>query len=176
MKIELVRHFKVDYQIPKHLNSEELIDSCKKYDTTNIVSGFSINNKNDKIYTSSLIRTHETANYLTNKNIIIKEALIDEVDLYPFINTNMKLPLKIWAFMRDFCWKLNTPIIKETKKDTKFRINKILDKLEEQNEDVTLVGHAVFFSKLLKVLKKRKYKGNYNNRFFDNGEIREFIK
>ena len=176
MKIELVRHFKVDYEFKKYYSSAELTYACGKYDTSVVNTTFKILNTHGKIYTSALIRTHITAEYLTNKKEIIKESLLNEIELSPFFKTKIKLPLKFWVFMRNFCWKFNIPLVKETKRDTMHSVNLILDLIERNNENITLVGHAVFFSVLLKELKRRKYTGKYKPNFFNNGELREFEK
>lgn len=176
MKIELVRHFKVDHKWKKYKTSEEVIEACENYNNAGIINTFNIRNKYKKIYISSFIRTKLTSEYLENKEIIIMDPLLNELTMNPFIKTKMKLPIMIWIIVWKLCWNLNIPVATETRTQTESRVKKFINKVEKEGENITIVGHALLFIVMLKELKKRNYKGKYRQKFFENGEIREFIK
>lgn len=176
MNIELVRHFKVDYKFKKHQNSTDIITTCNDYDKARIKNTFLIRNKYKKIYISTLTRTEQTSEYLANKETVNIIPLLNELTMNPIIKTNIKLPFILFFILWKFCWSINSSLSNETRKQTRTRINVLLDKLENENEDITIVGHAHIFSIMLKELKSRNYRGKYKPIFFNNGEIREFIK
>lgn len=141
-----------------------------------MINTFPILNKNNKVYISSMARTKYTAEYLENKNIIKIDPLLDELTMNPFMTTNRKLPFNLWFISWKVLWSLNSSLSNETKRDTIMRIKTFVDKIEEEGEDITIVGHAHIFSIMIKELKKREYKGIYKPRFLKNGELREYIK
>lgn len=176
MKIELVRHFKVNYKWKSFYNSNELNKAFIKYDSTEVINTFYIKNKYKKVYISTLIRSKFTSDFLENKDEIIKTSLIDEIRPNAYFNTNIRIPTKIWYITWIILWKLNIPLVSEIRKETLFRINEFIDLLEKDNDDVTVVGHAFLFSILIKELKNRNYKGALKPKYFKNGELRVYEK
>jgi broad specificity phosphatase PhoE len=176
LKIELVRHFEVDYKFKKYQNSLDIINTCNDYDKSPLKNTFIIENKYRKVYISSLIRTKLTSEYLSKKEEIVVEEQINELTMNPIIKTNIKLPFVICFLIWKLHWRINSKLSNEVKHQTLSRVNNFLDNIENKNENVTIVGHAHIFSIMLKELKRRKYKGLYKPILFKNGEIREFEK
>jgi len=174
MKIELIRHFRVDHKWKAFYTSDELKTDCEKYDNAEIINTSEIANRHGNVYISQLKRTNLTSKFLVNKSNISIEPLLNEVSLNPFCVLNKKAPLLIWVLLWKTNWLFNIKAIDEVQNETKNRAELFLKKIEENGEDVTVVGHANYFSVLLKLLKKRNYKGNYSAFPFRNGEMRVF--
>ena len=95
MRIEFMRHFKVNHKWKTSYSSDELAIECKRFDNTEIINTINIDNRYKKVYISELLRTGLTSKYLINKENIIIEPLINEDSLNPFTKINIKLPLLI---------------------------------------------------------------------------------
>lgn len=176
MNIELVRHFKVDHKWIKYMNSKEVDLACDSYNTSDIKNPFVIKNRYQKVYISGFIRTKLTSDYLENREILVKDERLNELTMNPFVKTNIRLHPMVWFTIWQFCWRFNIPLAKETIKDTNERIRTFMDMVEKENVNITIVGHALIFKRVMRELKKRGYNGSFRPKFFNNGEIREFVK
>ncbi len=171
-----MRHFKVDYKWSFFYNSQQFDNACKNYDKSSIIPSFKkIGVKN--VYISTLQRTKETVKYLkynTNVNII-STNLMDEVPLKSFIECSFLLPTFSWLIIGRIQWYIGNNRQNETRSQTKNRIVKLMDIIENQNKDCLLVGHGFYFSQMQSILKKRNYAGA-RTKYLKNGVIIEFEK
>lgn len=166
MKIIIIRHEKVDMTWEKKYNSVTYDLACNKYDESPIVLSDKEYSKKDDaktVYISELSRTYETACRLFSKEVFIKTALLNEVPLKSFKDTNKMYPLWIWNFVGRVQWLLESNRQAESKKKTIIRAKEMIKLLEENQEDCYLVTHGFFMRVLIKELKKRGYTIRNNN-------------
>lgn len=145
LRITVIRHEKVDMSWDKKYNSAAYDLACNKYDECPIVLPSREYTKIDDsktVYISELSRTYETACRLFNKSDFFKTALLNEVPLRSFKETNKMYPLWIWNFVGRFQWFLQSNRQEESKKETIIRAKKMIDLLEERQEDCYLITHS----------------------------------
>jgi len=177
LNIYLMRHFEVDFKWKKKYSSEEFKTACEDYDTSGIINQ---NVKFDKNSIQQIFISDLKRSYLTYKGLEIdvhatKTDLINEVPMAPFINTKLKLPMSVWMTFGRIQWFFNNKRQPETKKDTYQKIENLLSQLEENKDNVLIVGHGFYFSQLKRVLKKKNYKGSGKSHY-KNGEVIKFTK
>lgn len=172
-----MRHFKVDFKWKNKYSSIEFKIACDKYDNANIInqiSGFDSSNIK-QTYLSELSRSTLTYKALNINLKPCKTNLVNEVPIAPFINTKLKLPTALWMIMGRIQWFLNIQKQPETRHFTLNKIERLINRLEAENNDVLIIGHGFHFSQLKRILKKRKYYGNGKSRY-KNGEFIKFKK
>lgn len=176
MNIYLMRHFKVAFTWNKTYTSKDFKVACQQYDNATIINqNTSLNDTNYIVYTSNLIRSHLTYVALNINNKMEKNEHIHEVPIAPFIDTSFKLPTFLWMLMGRLQWYINSKRQPETKKETYFRIEKLITQLKNSKDDILIIGHGFYFSQLKKVLKQNNYLGNSKS-YYKNGEIITFHK
>ncbi len=163
MKIGLIRHFKVDYEILKRCNSREYIEEYVKYEQSGIMQPHSIPGVKgySACYSSTSRRALETAR-LVYKNQIISTPALVEIPLYPLFNTRKRLPVKMWHFINRIAWFYNSSKMPETRIETKKRAGKFLDTLLDSHAptgNILPVSHGFFIITLHIELLKRGFKG-----------------
>lgn len=152
----------------KKYNSTTYDLACKKYDECPIVLPGKEYPKLDNIktvYISKLPRTYETACRLFKKRNFFKTALLNEVPLKSFTDTNKMYPLWLWNFMGRFQWFLENDRQAESKTETIMRAKRMIKLLEDHQEDCYLITHGFYMRIFIGELKKRGYKIK-NTRFF----------
>lgn len=157
MRIVIIRHEKVDMKWEKKYNSTTYDLACNKYNECPIVPPGNEYSKIDdakKVYISELSRTYETACRLFKKNDFLKTVLLNEVPLKSFKDTNKMYPLWLWNVLGRLQWFLQSNRQTESKKKTIIRAKKMIELLEENQEDCYLITHGFFMRVFIKELKK----------------------
>lgn len=172
MKVGLVRHFKVTRRYPNtFVTSAELMKWVDEYNASDIEEN-EIDLKNiewKRCYSSDLSRARITAEKAFNGKIVYLEGL-RELNLYPFFRLNLRIPLFLHLLFIRIAWLLNHKSQLETKHDVSKRINDILDKILQSDEDVLIVSHGGVMIFLRKELMKRGFNGPKFKRA-KNGEL-----
>jgi broad specificity phosphatase PhoE len=128
MYIGLIRHFKVDCDTQVFMTSDDFEKWVLRYDNSDIKKDIvEIEHvKWDKCFSSDLPRAIKTSETIF-KGRIIKNKLLREVPLSPIFKTNIKLPYIFWCISGRFAWNFQHKSQIETKKDTRRRVNEILE-------------------------------------------------
>lgn len=161
MKITMIRHEKVDMLWAKKYNSAAYDLVCKKYDECPIVSSsrkYFDTDDTKAVYISELSRTYETACRLFREKDFLKTALLNEVPLKSFKDTDKMYPLWLWNIAGRLQWFLQSNRQMENRKKTHFRAKEMIKLLEERREDCYLITHGFYMRALMKELKKQGYK------------------
>ena len=164
----MIRHEQVDMLWDKKYDSTTYDLACNKYDECPIVlpsKGYSKIDDTKTVYIRELSRTYETACRLFKKNEFFKTALLNEVPLKSFKDTNKMYPLWLWNFMGRFQWFLQNDRQEESKTETIMRTKRMITLLEERQEDCYLITHGFYMRVFIKELKKRGYTIKNNNFF-----------
>jgi broad specificity phosphatase PhoE len=128
-----------------------------------------------KCYTSDVHRAVKTAQQIFSGEIIkLKE--LREIPMYPLFKRNVKLPFILWAMLIRTAWLINHKSQPETKSDVEKRMNSVLNQiLQNQNENILVVGHGAFLMMMSKELLKRGFIGKKITRP-ENGKLYIFEK
>lgn len=160
----------------KSYNSTTYDFACNNYDKCGIIS-----EKRDlkpdttkTIYISELSRTYETAQKLFGKSDFIKTALLNEVPLKSFKNTEKIYPLWVWNVLGRLQWFMQNKRQPEGKKETKIRAKKMIDLLKKKNEDCYIVSHGFYMRTFIKELKKQGYRIK-RNRLFGVSNLEQIV-
>lgn len=142
------------------VNSQELRTWQEEYNISEIIENELELGKIEweKCYSSDLIRAEKTAKKAFEGEIIYLEEL-REIPLSPFFKRNMKLPLFLHLIFIRMAWFFSHQSQVETRKDVLERINKVLDDILANNENILIVGHGGIMMFMSKELKKRGFKG-----------------
>lgn len=175
MRIEIIRHQKVNMEWASKYNASSYDLACQTYDQSPIITQDTKlqipSNYPTKIYISELSRTYETAYQLFGERDFIKTNLLNEVPLRSFHDFHHLLPVTLWNVMGRLQWFIGSQRQSESKRQTIKRAQKLLELLESAHEDCCLVTHGFFMHTLLKVLKKQGYHIDTNHTFgFSNLE------
>ena len=175
MKIYLMRHFKVDFTWKKLYSSSDFSNACSTYDKRNIIpdSSTQLDMKYEDIHISGLRRTKDTAMALGLGTNLIKSNLLNEVPMTAFTRSKIVLPTALWLTIGRLQWALNSKKQPEKKYETDRRIEEFINLIESKNRDCLVIGHAFYFARLKKELKRRKYVGSSIS-YYKNGSIVEF--
>lgn len=166
MQITMIRHEKVDMQWSKKYNSVTYDLACDKYDRCPIIFSqgeYFETDETKSVYISELSRTYETACRIFKKTEFCKTAFLNEVPLKSFKDTDKMYPLWLWNLAGRVQWLLRSERQVETKKDTILRAEKMINLLEEHQQDCYLVTHGFYMRTLIRELKKRGYKVKKRN-------------
>ncbi|PLS15971.1 phosphoglycerate mutase [Bacillus sp. M6-12] len=172
MKIGLLRHFKVTRGYPnKIVTSAELMQWIKEYDASDVEENEIdlCDIKWNICYASDLSRAEITARKAFEGEIIFLEEL-REIPLSPFFRKNIRLPLPVHLLFIRIAWLFNHKSQPLSKKDVSRRINMILDKVLEQDDNVLIVSHGGVMMFMRKELMKRGFTGP-KFRTADNGKL-----
>lgn len=164
----MIRHEKVDMAWEKKYNSITYDLACNKYDECPLIlqnKEYSKIDDANTVYISELSRTYETACRLFNERDFFETALLNEVPLKSFKDTNKMYPLWMWSVLGRVQWFLGSDRQAESKKETIVRAKKMIQLLEEHQEDCYLVTHGFYMRVLIKELKKQEYKIKNNHIF-----------
>lgn len=166
MKIVIIRHAEVDMKWERRYNSAEFNEACRKYDISPIKTIDKkcklINKYKEgyKVYISELPRTEATAKELFGNKNFCKSALLNEVAIKSFMDTERKLPTLLWNTVGRVQWILNDKDQIEPLSETIYRARKAISMLERANEDCCIVTHGCFMRVFLWELRRSGYKIN----------------
>ena len=166
MKIIMIRHEQVNMSWRKKYNSITFDQACAQYDKAPIVSsheGCPTEKSGEEVYISELSRTYETANLLFDRQDFYKTALLNEVPLRSFKDTDREYPLWLWFFMGRFQWFLQNKRQPECRKESGRRAEELIQLLEKRGADCCLVTHGFYLKTLIRELKKKGYRIRYDN-------------
>lgn len=165
--ITLIRHAKVNYEFKKYYHYFEFDKACTEYDNSSVLRGIEHRTIVNTVYVSSMTRTHDTSKLLFPNKIPIENKLFDEVPIQSFASLPFPLPTALWFGIGRLQWLFSSKRQPEGKDDTKIRVQKAVDILVANDEDVVLISHGLFMRLLVKELKKRgfilKGKARYRN-------------
>lgn len=177
MRIGLLRHFKVNCPHKKMMTSKEFIQWSKQYEVSKVIKKkvemYGI--EWDICYVSDLPRAITTAKEVYKGNFVI-DKLLREVINAPFIHTErIKLPFEIWHACGRLAWYFQWKSQPESKKGTRERINKFLDRIDWSKENVLIVFHGFMIFNFQKELRKRGFRGA-KLKAVKNGVLYEYIR
>lgn len=160
MVIKIIRHAKVNFTWNKRYNSVDYDIACKEYDNSSLesIKKQILFNSNEKIFISTLKRTHDTAKLLFGDNVFIRDNLFDEVPLKSFKDTDKSYPLWMWNIAGRMQWLTNNTRQIESRKETQERAEKAINIIESIDKDCYVITHGFYMITLIKVLKKQGYK------------------
>ena len=175
MKIGLVRHFKVNTDdIDGKVNWKEYTDQMLVYDELS-VSPSEIDLRGidwNKCYSSDLPRAITTAEAIYDGEIE-KYDLIREVPMHLTKEINGKNNMHAWSMFSLVGWAKGSSIMPESMEESRARVNKFLDILEKENneeDNILVVCHGLIMMVLEEKLKERGFKGE-DIVFADNGDL-----
>lgn len=163
MKIGLIRHFTVNQSFSGRslMTPGQYCHWLADYDNADIHQG-SVNLGGvawEKCYSSDASRAVKTARGLFPGEIIVRQNL-RELQIYPIVDNNVRLPLDLWVVLGRIAWLLNHPSQKEPRPEFKKRLSAFVDELLSQKERAILVvSHGGFMYFLRKELVKHGFRG-----------------
>ncbi|MBU5592223.1 histidine phosphatase family protein [Clostridium sp. MSJ-4] len=179
MKIGLVRHFKVNIQHKRYMNSAEYDEFAERYNVSDVFPK-DVDLKNikwDKCYCSDLSRAMFTAKSIYKGEIKVTDKL-REIQVVSRFNTKVPIHYYLWDIIGRLSWLVNHPSQPEGSRQTKDRIEKVLDDIIKESKDednILIVSHAALMYCVKNELKRRGFKGE---KFFraENGVLYLFEK
>lgn len=164
MKIGLVRHFQVNAEEVEGLISPKEFNSwLDGYDVWSVnpvdvdLRGIDWN----KCYASDLPRAKTTAETIYDGKII-ETPLIREVPMRFTDMVQGKETMENWTVFSSMQWAIGSHKVVETIHDSRERINKFLDRLEDEcdkDDNILVVCHGMIMTILDEQLKKRGFTG-----------------
>ena len=157
-KVILIRHAEVDFQWPKTCTSKEYDDACRNYDAAGIRKNDIKAAKADgyRIITSSQERAKETARMMFGDVPLIESDFFVEVPLVSFLDTEKRLPRRLFDVMGRLGWLLGSERQPESRKQTMERARKAAALIDQQGCDCVVISHGFFMRCLLKVYARGK--------------------
>lgn len=163
MKVALVRHFKVAWDLPgkKFITPRELNQWFNEYELSDVeVKEIDLAGVRwEKCFSSDLTRAIKTAENIFPGEIIKMEQLREIRPVVP-INKEIKLPFLLYPLLLKAAWLVNNKSQPETKTDVEKRAKAVLDEiLSKGRKDILIVSHANFMKFLRKDLTNRGFQG-----------------
>lgn len=161
MKIGLIRHYKVKRGYPNSIvSSAELMKWVEEYEASDVEENdVDLNGIEWKsCYSSSMQRAEITARSIYDRDIIFLDEL-REVPLSPLFPPKLKLPLFIHLLGIRLAWWFNHPSQAVSKREVLRKINKVIDRVISENQDVLIVGHGGVMMFMRKELIRRGFSG-----------------
>lgn len=164
MKITLLRHGAPDVNLSKRIIGTEIKQAIQHYNTAGIAkdsnppdSARQVAHSANVIVCSHLVRSLQSAQKLTQKEIDISDAIFQEAGLPHPNHFSLKLPAKTWTVLLRMLWLLgytkNAESISNTRQRAKQAAEQLI-KIAQQHQHVLLVGHGVFNHLIASELKK----------------------
>ena len=175
MKIVLIRHGRVLLDWERRCDSETFDRNNRLYDGAPIAPLPAMAIPIEKVYISELPRSAATAAFLRGEKSIEKTGLINEVPVGSFIDTKLRLPLWLWNAASTSQWLRCAPRARETVRETQRRIDAFLELVGARGEDCIVVGHGMYFYRMMLTMRRRGFTGRIHRRM-ENGEVIEFEK
>jgi broad specificity phosphatase PhoE len=161
MKIGLVRHYKVKRGYPNSIvSSEELMQWVEEYEASDVeeneieLSGIEWK----ACYSSNMRRAQVTAQRVFDGDIIFLDEL-REIPLAPLFPSRMRLPLFIHLLAIRLAWWFNHPSQSGSKREVLEKIERIVDRVISEDQDVLIVGHGGVMMFMRKELIRRGFSG-----------------
>jgi broad specificity phosphatase PhoE len=159
MKIGLVRHFKVDQQMPKGflIDYDALTDWFTKYDEADVhYTHVDLSAVNwERCYTSTMSRAYNTARHIYKGEIQPLDDL-REVSVLDLMNKKRKLPIILWAILI----KRKTLSANEITASTKKKLADFVDAILLKHEkEILIVSHGFIMMLLQQELLARGFSG-----------------
>ena len=111
MKITLLRHGRPDLELPKKLASKEIVPLIRQYDDAGIApdsippeQSIAVANTVNAVVCSHLLRSIESAQKLTKKDILLSDELFREASLPSSNWTYPRLDTMTWFFIYRSLW------------------------------------------------------------------------
>jgi broad specificity phosphatase PhoE len=163
LTIGLVRHFKVIQPKPekKWMTSVEFKNWVEEYDHCDVILQPSTIDRSDwdMCFSSDLSRAVKTSIHVYKDGVIFTEQL-REINIRPFIHTNIKLHYKLWLYISRMSWQLIHKSDPDSKHKIIIRVQNIVDRIEQLDATrVLVVSHGALMWYIQKELRKRRYKG-----------------
>ncbi|MBU3206618.1 histidine phosphatase family protein [Clostridium algidicarnis] len=164
MKIGLVRHFKVNIEHKKYMNSTEYNEYANRYNISEVFEKkVDLGNVTwNKCYCSNLSRAIFTAKSIYKGDIIVTESL-REIQTLSRFNTRLPLHYYLWDVIGRVSWIRNHPSQPEIRSLTKVRVKNILDEIianATEEDNILIVSHAGIMYSIRKELERRGFKGD----------------
>jgi hypothetical protein len=169
MKILLIRHGKPKICNPFLVNANSFKDWLIQYKNSSIVINKKFKSiekrvkKYDRVYSSSLNRAKQSANFYSNN--VEENRLFNEAEI-PIYNFKIVIPLSLMLFLSRFLWFLNFKIEVENIHKYRERVKIASIFLIDQakiNNSIALFGHKLFNMFLSRQLIKNGFKKNVIN-------------
>ena len=173
MKIILLRHGRPDFQIPKRITSQEIVDAIHRYDSAGIATdshppqqSMDMAEHINAIVCSHLPRSLQSAQKLTSQPVYLSDKLFREARLPSSNDSFLKLHPMAWFTIFRILWLLGYAKKGESIAITRQRAKQASEKLIEivqQHQHILLVGHGVFNQLIAKELHKAGWKSSKNS-------------
>ena len=162
MKVGLLRHFRVNKQLPKErlIAQADLLKWFEEVEEAEVdpapVEFAEVEFK--KCYASDLPRALNTATHVFPGEVIPTPQL-REVKLYPLFRWNMRLPLLMWAVLTKAAFTTSHKSQLESPARLSQRVEAALDQILSNGENTLIVSHGLVMVALKKELKRRGFQG-----------------
>lgn len=163
MKVALVRHFKVAWDLPgkMFITPKELSRWFAEYEASDVeVKDVSLAEvKWEKCFSSDLLRAIKTAESIFLGEVIKMKELREIRPVVP-INKEIRLPFLLYPLLLKAAWLVDNKSQTETKTDVEKRAKAVLDEILSNGQAATLVvSHANFMKFMRKELLYRGFEG-----------------
>lgn len=172
MKVTVIRHAEVNFCWSRQCTSKGFDLDCSEYDSSPVrESVYNIPRiRYEKIYTSELSRSKDTAVRIFPEGQFIKSGLINEVPLRSSFDTKKKMPLWFWNFTGRLQWFVNSSRQAEGCRQTSERARQFVMMIVNDNTDCAVVTHGFYMHTLLREMKKAGFRINKSSLSYKNGE------
>lgn len=158
MQIILMRHYKVSMKYAKFYDSDGFDDASYLYNERPVIDQPSEFLPPYKVYASPMPRARQTAGLAFDRPHTVLEG-VQEVTMRSFMDTKLKLPTWFWELMARIQWRFGHVRPYERYEETMKRLDQALGFLEAQGEDAIVVMHGLAMRYMVKVLRRRGFKG-----------------
>lgn len=170
MKIILYRHARPVVSNNEIILGSDFPDWVKRYNDSEICETYNQTQKEKEVISSVLKRSWKTAELFGEKIVKISELNEAEVPLIHFPQVPLKA--KYWLVIARLLWLFGYQKNCESFKDAKYRIEKLLDIIEnylKNHVEVVIIGHGFLNLMLKNQLKKHGWsiKTKTRNKFLD---------
>jgi len=171
VEISLIRHGQSIFQEKEKITNAQFIDWVKGYDEHGVVQekqypkeAMDRIKQSNIIITSDLIRSKESATYLSPNGTFTSNSLFREVELPVSKRKWMGMRLKpfVWLVIYRILWVLGYSNECESYHEANLRARKAAESLIElasKHERVSLVGHGIFNRLIAKELQAQGWEG-----------------
>ncbi|EFM10887.1 Phosphoglycerate mutase [Paenibacillus curdlanolyticus YK9] len=164
--IGLVRHYPVQLPLEsKRIDAAQFAGWCDRYNSASVKIPASSSIKAtdwDVCLSSDMRRAATTAQHIYGtKGGVVFTTKLREIELAPFWNTRIRLPLLVWAAVSRAAWYASHRSQPESKRQARVRAAALADQLMGYGGEkrVLLVSHGAFLLVLQRELRRRGYRG-----------------
>ena len=150
------------YRWNKTYNSDSFMQAQIDYDNADIVhQKVDLPLSYDYALLSTLKRSMDTYNLLNLSVPFERTELLNEIPLAPYRSSTKQISVLKWLVFGRIHWFLNIKSQPESRRDSKRKVEQIVDFLIERNENCLIIGHGVRLGLLVKKLISKGFKGSY---------------